>query len=115
MAGKKFFSDDDIEAARLALSELPDLTAKRKTLHDFLSAIRDDIIVLVRTKGYTLADIRSTLKEAGYEVGEKTLRDIIREAEAKKTRRRSGTSPAKIKAVSAHTDTKDNVKVSPEQ
>lgn len=29
MAGKKFFSDDDIEAARLALSELPDLTAKR--------------------------------------------------------------------------------------
>ncbi|HAX4744828.1 TPA: molybdopterin-guanine dinucleotide biosynthesis protein MobC [Escherichia coli] len=115
MAGKKFFSDDDIEAARLALSELPDLTAKRKTLHDFLSAIRDDIIVLVRTKGYTLADIRNTLKEAGYEVGEKTLRDIIREAEAKKTRRRSGTSPAKIKAVSAHTDTKDNVKVSPEQ
>ncbi|HAX4824175.1 TPA: molybdopterin-guanine dinucleotide biosynthesis protein MobC [Escherichia coli] len=115
MAGKKFFSDDDIEAARLALSELPDLTAKRKTLHDFLSAIRDDIIVLVRTKGYTLADIRSTLKEAGYEVGQKTLRDIIREAEAKKTRRRSGTSPAKIKAVSAHTDTKDNVKVSPEQ
>ncbi|EHW4861795.1 molybdopterin-guanine dinucleotide biosynthesis protein MobC [Escherichia coli] len=63
------FSDDDIEAARLAL---PDLTAKRKTLHDFLSAIRDDIIVLVRTKGYTLADTRSTLKEAGYEVGEKT-------------------------------------------
>lgn len=115
MAGKKFFSDDDIEAARLALSELPDLTAKRKTLHDFLSAIRDDIIVLVRTKGYTLSDIRNTLKEAGYEVGEKTLRDIIREAEAKKPRRRSGTSPAKIKAVSAHTDTKDNVKVSPEQ
>ncbi|EBS7762319.1 molybdopterin-guanine dinucleotide biosynthesis protein MobC [Escherichia coli] len=115
MAGKKFFSDDDIEAARLALSELPDLTAKRKTLHDFLSAIRDDIIVLVRTKGYTLADIRSTLKEAGYEVGEKTLRDIIREAEAKKPRRRSGTSPAKIKAVSAHTDQKDNVKVTPEQ
>ena len=115
MAGKKFFSDDDIEAARLALSELPDLTAKRKTLPDFLSAIGDDIIVLVRTKGYTLADIRSTLKEAGYEVGEKTLRDIIREAEAKKPRRRSGTSPAKIKAVSAHTDQKDNVKVSPEQ
>ncbi|HBL6816320.1 TPA: molybdopterin-guanine dinucleotide biosynthesis protein MobC [Escherichia coli] len=115
MAGKKFFSDDDIEAARLALSELPDLTAKRKTLHDFLSAIRDDIIVLVRTKGYTLADIRSTLKEAGYEVGEKTLRDIIREAEAKKPRRRSGTSPAKIKAVSAHTNSKNDVTVSPGQ
>ncbi|HAH4032656.1 TPA: molybdopterin-guanine dinucleotide biosynthesis protein MobC [Escherichia coli] len=111
MAGKKFFSDDDIEAARLALSELPDLTAKRKTLHDFLSAIRDDIIVLVRTKGYTLADIRSTLNEAGYEVGEKTLRDIIREAESKKTRRRSGRSSATEKATSSHIESQDNVKV----
>ncbi len=56
-----------------------------KTLRDFLDAIRDDIIVLVRTKGYTLADVRDTLKNAGYEVGEKALRDIIREAESKKT------------------------------
>lgn len=83
MASKKFYSDDDIQLAKAALSELPDLTAQRKTLRDFLDAIRDDIIVLVRTKGYTLADVRDTLKNAGYEVGEKALRDIIREAESK--------------------------------
>ncbi|CTC84641.1 Uncharacterised protein [Shigella sonnei] len=57
MASKKFYSDDDIQLAKAALSELPDLTAQRKTLRDFLDAIRDDIIVLVRTKGYTLADV----------------------------------------------------------
>ncbi|NYQ85994.1 molybdopterin-guanine dinucleotide biosynthesis protein MobC, partial [Escherichia coli] len=62
-------------------------------------------------KGYTLADIRSTLKEAGYEVGEKTLRDIIREAESKKTRRRSGRSSATEKATSSHIESQDNVKV----
>lgn len=62
MAAKKFYSDDDIQLARTALSELPDLTAQRKTLRDFLDAIRDDIIALVKTKGYTLADIRNTLK-----------------------------------------------------
>lgn len=84
MASKKFYSDDDIQLAKAALSELPDLTAQRKTLRDFLDAIRDDIIVLIRTKGYTLADVRDTLKNAGYEVGEKALRDIIREAESKK-------------------------------
>lgn len=50
MASKKFYSDDDIQLAKAALSELPDLTAQRKTLRDFLDAIRDDIIVLVRTK-----------------------------------------------------------------
>ncbi|RIL18456.1 molybdopterin-guanine dinucleotide biosynthesis protein MobC [Escherichia coli] len=84
MASKKFYSDDDIQLAKAALSELPDLTAQRKTLRDFLDAILDDIIVLVRTKGYTLADVRDTLKNAGYEVGVKALRDIIREAESKK-------------------------------
>ncbi|HCS8337511.1 TPA: molybdopterin-guanine dinucleotide biosynthesis protein MobC, partial [Escherichia coli] len=51
MASKKFYSDDDIQLAKAALSELPDLTAQRKTLRDFLDAIRDDIIVLIRTKG----------------------------------------------------------------
>ncbi|EDQ5141794.1 molybdopterin-guanine dinucleotide biosynthesis protein MobC, partial [Salmonella enterica subsp. enterica] len=51
------------------------------------------------------------LKEAGYEVGEKTLRDIIREAESKKTRRRSGRSSATEKATSSHIESQDNVKV----
>lgn len=76
----------------------PDLTAQRKTLRDFLDAIRDDIIALVKTKGYTLADIRNTLKEAGYEVGEKALRDIMWEAKAKKSVRRSSGKSDKKKS-----------------
>nr|AWH60423.1 hypothetical protein [Escherichia coli] len=103
-ASKKFYSDDDIQLAKAALSELPDLTAQRKTLRDFLDAIRDDIIVLVRTKGYTLADVRDTLKNAGYEVGEKALRDIIREAESKKPSRRSSSKTASKKTDSARKD-----------
>ncbi|HBB2571299.1 molybdopterin-guanine dinucleotide biosynthesis protein MobC [Salmonella enterica] len=101
---KKFYSDDDIQLAKAALSELPDLTAQRKTLRDFLDAIRDDIIVLVRTKGYTLADVRDTLKNAGYEVGEKALRDIIREAESKKPSRRSSSKTAPKKTDSGRKD-----------
>ena len=85
-------------------SGLPDLTAQRKTLRDFLDAIRDDIIVLVRTKGYTLADVRDTLKNAGYEVGEKALRDIIREAESKKPSRRSSSKTAPKKTDSGRKD-----------
>ncbi|ENA5953829.1 molybdopterin-guanine dinucleotide biosynthesis protein MobC [Escherichia coli] len=101
---KKFYSDDDIQLAKAALSELPDLTAQRKTLRDFLDAIRDNIIVLVRTKGYTLADVRDTLKNAGYEVGEKALRDIIREAESKKPSRRSSSKTAPKKTDSGRKD-----------
>ena len=92
MASKKFYSDDDIQLAKAALSELPDLTAQRKTLRDFLDAIRDDIIVLVRTKGYTLADVRDTLKNAGYE------------AESKKPSRRSSSKTASKKTDSARKD-----------
>lgn len=101
MASKKFYSDDDIQLAKAALSELPDLTAQRKTLRDFLDAIRDDIIVLVRTK---VADVRDTLKNAGYEVGEKALRDIIREAESKKPSRRSSSKTAPKKTDSGRKD-----------
>lgn len=88
MMKKKFYSDSDIEVAKLALAELPDLTDERKSLKDFLGAIRDNILLLVRKKGYTIKDIRNTLKEAGYEVGEKALREIIREGETKKNGRR---------------------------
>lgn len=87
MMKKKFYSDSDIEVAKLALAELPDLTDERKSLKDFLGAIRDDILLLVRKKGYTIKDIRNTLKEAGYEVGEKALREIIREGGRNKKKR----------------------------
>ena len=72
--------------------------------NDFLDAIRDDIIVLVRTKGYTLTGVRDTLKNAGYEVGEKALRDIIREAESKKPSRRSSSKTAPKKTDSGRKD-----------
>ncbi|EFB4442118.1 molybdopterin-guanine dinucleotide biosynthesis protein MobC [Escherichia coli] len=94
MAGKKFYSDEDIQAAHNALSGLPDLTTQRKTLRDFLDAIRDDIILLVRTKGYSIEDIRNTLKEAGYEVSEKSIRDTLRSAVPEKKNRRSSRKTA---------------------
>ncbi|EED1400144.1 molybdopterin-guanine dinucleotide biosynthesis protein MobC [Escherichia coli] len=88
MAGKKFYSDEDVQVARGALADLPDLTTQRKTLRDFLEAIKDDIVLLVRTKGYTVTDIRNTLKVAGYDISEKSLRDIIRSAMPEKKNRR---------------------------
>ncbi|HCS8361657.1 TPA: molybdopterin-guanine dinucleotide biosynthesis protein MobC, partial [Escherichia coli] len=44
------------------------------------------------------------LKNAGYEVGEKALRDIIREAESKKPSRRSSSKTAPKKTDSARKD-----------
>lgn len=105
MVKKKFYSGSDVEMAKLALSELPDLTEERKSLHDFLGAIRDDILLLVRSKGYTIKDIRDTLKEAGFEVGEKALRETVREAESRKSGRRNGARQERKTPVTESRDT----------
>ncbi|MEL9029235.1 molybdopterin-guanine dinucleotide biosynthesis protein MobC, partial [Escherichia coli] len=49
MASKKFYSDDDIQLAKAAISELTPLAAQRKTFHGFLDAFRGYILVLVST------------------------------------------------------------------
>ncbi|MEL7630968.1 molybdopterin-guanine dinucleotide biosynthesis protein MobC [Pectobacterium aroidearum] len=88
MVRKNFFSDDDIEKAKKILAESPDLTPKRKTRQDFLDAIREDLVSLIRTKGYTLGDIKETLKSAGYEVSDRALRDVMQDADKKKQPRK---------------------------
>ncbi len=65
MASKNFTQMMTSSWQKLLYRNCRNLTAQRKTLRDFLDAIRDDIIVLVRTKGYTLADVRDTLKMQG--------------------------------------------------
>lgn len=89
MSRKAFYSDEDIELAKEALSALPDLTPQRKTQKEFLDAIRDDLIALIRTKGYTPGDIKETLKNTGFEVSERALRDIVRDAEKGRPVRKS--------------------------
>lgn len=89
MSKKAFYSDEDIELAKVALAGLPDLTPQRKSQKDFLNAIRDDLIALIKTKGYTVSDIQNTLKTAGYVITERALRDILREAEKNKPVRKT--------------------------
>ncbi|HDR2529420.1 TPA: molybdopterin-guanine dinucleotide biosynthesis protein MobC [Enterobacter ludwigii] len=94
MSKKAFYSDEDIELAKVALAGLPDLTPQRKSQKDFLNAIRDDLIALIKTKGYTVSDIQNTLKTAGYVITERALRDILREAEKNKPARKNRRSTA---------------------
>ncbi|CAI9394799.1 MULTISPECIES: hypothetical protein [Enterobacteriaceae] len=101
MSKKAFYSDEDIEQAKSALAGLPDLTPQRKSQKEFLDAIRDDLLALVKTKGYTVSDIRETLKTTGYEISERALREIVRDAEKNKSarkKRKSAISSASTEA-----------------
>lgn len=102
MSKKAFYSDEDIEVAKSALAGLPDLTPQRKSQKEFLDAIRDDLLALVKTKGYTVFDIRETLKTTGYEISERALREIVRDAEKNKPARKK----RKLAANSASTESK---------
>ncbi|EIZ1086442.1 molybdopterin-guanine dinucleotide biosynthesis protein MobC [Klebsiella oxytoca] len=91
MAAKKWFSENDVNAARERLSALPDLTRERLTRAEVLGQLRDDIRTLHRKKGYTLPELRQQLESVGLTVSEKTLRDLL---DGGRPARRRTNSPA---------------------
>lgn len=87
MAAQKWYTQDDIELAKSALSELPDLTEKRLTKSAVLDSLKAQIIELADKKGYSADDIKIALDAAGIVVSVKMLREIItsRKTTRKKT------------------------------
>lgn len=77
MADKKWFTTDDVEVAKMALDELPDLREKRLTKSDVLEKLKEQIITLSTSKGYSVEDIRSALETAGVKTSTKAIREIL--------------------------------------
>jgi len=77
MADKKWFTAEDVEVAKMALDELPDLTEKRLTKSDVLEKLKDQIILLSGSKGYSVEDIRSALEGVGIQTSVKAIREIL--------------------------------------
>ncbi|EPM5457607.1 molybdopterin-guanine dinucleotide biosynthesis protein MobC [Salmonella enterica] len=87
MAAQKLFTKEEVELAKLALSELPDLTEKRLTKNDVLDSLREQIIELAKKKGYSADDIKSSLDAAGIVTSVKSIREIM--ASRKTSQRKS--------------------------
>lgn len=77
MAEKKWYSTEDVELAKSSLDDLPDLTKNRLTKTDVLEQLKDKIIELANSKGYSIEDIRSALESAGIPTGIKAIREIL--------------------------------------
>nr|WP_168445574.1 molybdopterin-guanine dinucleotide biosynthesis protein MobC [Salmonella enterica] len=77
MAAQKWFTKEEVEMAKLALSELPDLTEKRLTKSDVLESLREQIIELAEKKGYSADDIKISLDAAGIVTSVKSIREIM--------------------------------------
>lgn len=77
MTDKKWYSVEDIELAKSALSEMPDLTPTRLTKSDVLEQLKEQIVELSLKKGYSVEDIRSALDSAGIKASTRSVRDIL--------------------------------------
>ncbi|EMK4819713.1 molybdopterin-guanine dinucleotide biosynthesis protein MobC [Salmonella enterica subsp. enterica serovar Bareilly] len=77
MTDKKWYSVEDIELAKSALSEMPDLTPTRLTKSAVLEQLKEQIVELSLKKGYSVEDIRSALDSAGIKASAKSVRDIL--------------------------------------
>ncbi|EAA6550975.1 molybdopterin-guanine dinucleotide biosynthesis protein MobC [Salmonella enterica subsp. diarizonae] len=95
MTDKKWYSVEDIELAKSALSEMPDLTPTRLTKSDVLEQLKEQIVELSLKKGYSVEDIRSALDSAGIKTSAKSVRDVLNSARKSPSRttrsRKSGT------------------------
>lgn len=89
---KRWFTREDVELAKQALSELPDLTAQRLTKANVLDELKTQIVELSCKKGYSADDIKSALEMADIHASIKSIRDII--SSNKKPRRASNNSRA---------------------
>ncbi|ECC5825343.1 molybdopterin-guanine dinucleotide biosynthesis protein MobC [Salmonella enterica] len=86
MMDKKWYSVEDIELAKAALDELPDLTPTRLTRSDVLEQLKDKIVELSLKKGYSVEDIRSALDTAGIKASTKSVRDVLNSAKKSPSR-----------------------------
>lgn len=77
MTDKKWYSVEDIELAKSALSEMPDLTPTRLTKSDVLEQLKEQIVELSLKKGYSVEDIQSALDTAGIKASAKSVRDVL--------------------------------------
>ncbi|MCC3742556.1 hypothetical protein LLQ54_22045 [Rouxiella badensis] len=88
MANTKFFTQGQIDNAKLSLSDLPDLTPNRITREEMLTSLSDDIVTLSTKKGYSAADIKKALEGLDIQVSEKAIAEILKKSAGKSTRSR---------------------------
>jgi hypothetical protein len=86
---KKFFTEQEVNSAKMKLADLPDLSKNRLSRSDVLQSLKDDLIALVQSKGYSAADIKSVLEGMDLSFSEKAIADVIREAKGKTVKKAS--------------------------
>ncbi|BEO69085.1 hypothetical protein SMQE31_45930 (plasmid) [Serratia marcescens] len=79
MTGRKFFTQQELDEARVSLENLPDLTPQRITRTGALEHLKDTILMLAKEKGYSTSDIKSALDAMHFNFSEKAISAVVNE------------------------------------
>ncbi|WP_312059971.1 hypothetical protein [Pantoea septica] len=96
MTARNVFTQQEPDAARSKLEQLPDVTLQRITRAAALKNLKETILMLAKEKGYTAADIKSALDANEFKFSEKTIAAVTNEKTvfAKQDRHNPGISIA---------------------
>lgn len=84
MAKSKTYTQEQLAAAKQKLDALPDLSKDKISTPELLASLKDQIIALSESKGYSVAEIKSALAMANIEASVKAISEVI--SSGKKTR-----------------------------
>lgn len=77
MATPKTYTQDQLEAAKKTLEQLPDLSRDKIPPAEFLASLKDQILVLAKNKGYSNSEVKSALSDVGLTVTTKQIAELI--------------------------------------
>lgn len=77
MAKTITFTQAQLEETKNALDQLPDLSRDKISKAEFLESLKENIVTLATTKGYTHAEIKSAFETVGVTVSIKEISELL--------------------------------------
>lgn len=77
MATQKTYTQEQLKKAQETLEALPDLSRDKITKPEFIESLKEQIITLSNSKGYSQAEIKSALASVGITVSIQAISDLI--------------------------------------
>ncbi|RYF40088.1 MAG: mobilization protein [Cytophagaceae bacterium] len=85
---KQTFTQAELDQALQALEDLPDLSRQKISQADMLASLKEQIVLLSSSKGYSVAEIKAALSSVGVTVTTKAISDMVATRKRAPTRKK---------------------------
>lgn len=93
MAKSKTYTQEQLESAKQKLAALPDLSKDKITTPELLAELKDQIVALSQSKGYSVTEIKSALANASIDASAKAISEILTSSKKPRAQRKPAVKP----------------------